>query len=320
MTTIQLQSCDLPQTTGPLAELWQASLGASWPITTEAFLSTILESGYQEGDCVVALLDDRIVGAIVTNMQRGDVGKRGSIMCLFVAPAQQRQGIGSALLHEAIARLKRRGAKTIYLGGGREAYFWGGVPTNLSDAVAFFQAQGWKLRSEEDSIDVDLAMNLQGYTTPAWIWERARNAKITVTLAKPEERDEVLEFERQHFLTWANAVENAFTLRRSVVVARTSAGEIAGTCLAYLPGHGYSCTWSKLLGPETGCLGEVGVAKRFRGQGIGMAISARATEAFVENDSKMGYVRWLGLISWYGKLGYTIWRSYHTEERPIEEF
>jgi GNAT superfamily N-acetyltransferase len=319
MKNIQLQTWNPAQTIGPLLKLWQAALDTTWPITSEGLLSTILESGYQEGNCVVAIRDKRIVGVVIINQQKGNQARRGFIMCLLVAPEQQRQGIGTLLLREAIERLKQRGAKTIYLGGGPDAYFWGGVPTNLPDAVAFFQAYGWRLENTEERIDVDLTMDLQGYATPNWVWERVSNANISIAIAQPQEHDEILRFERQYFPNWGNAVENAFTSGRSVVVARTSQGEIAGTCIAYLPGRGYDCLWSELLGSKTGCLGEVGVAGRFRGQGVGMALSAKATEVFVESGNTTGYVRWLSLISWYGKLGYTTWRSYHTEQRPIEE-
>ncbi|HET8913209.1 MAG TPA: GNAT family N-acetyltransferase [Ktedonobacteraceae bacterium] len=319
MKNIQLQTWNPTQSIDPLLELWQAALGTIWPITAEGLLSTILESGYQEGDCVVAIRDERIAGVVVINQQKGDQTKRGFIMCLLVRPDQQRQGIGTLLLREAIERLKQREAKTIYLGGGPDAYFWGGVPTNLPQAVAFFQAHGWRLENKQDTIDVDLTMDLQGYTTPNWVWERVRNASVSIELARPQERDEILRFERQHFPGWGNAVENAFRLGRLVVVARTPQGEVAGTCIAYLPGLGYNCLWSELLGSKTGCLGEVGVARRFRGQGVGMALSAKATETFIESGNKTGYVRWLSLISWYGKLGYTTWRSYYTEQRSIEE-
>jgi hypothetical protein len=47
-----------------------------------------------------------------------------------------------------------------------------------------------------------------------------------------------------------------------------------------------------------------------RGQGIGLALAARVTEALYERGLTNSYIGWTWLIDWYGRLGYQVWQEY----------
>lgn len=64
------------------------------------------------------------------------------------------------------------------------------------------------------------------------------------------------------------------------------------------------------LGKSVGAIGCVGVAANMQGQGIGIALVARATELLIERGVEICSIDWVVLTDFYAKLGYTVWRGY----------
>jgi beta-N-acetylhexosaminidase len=282
--------------------LWGATLGDSWPITRQAFHATTAgASAYKSDDHEIAERGGEIVGFAAT--QRSPMRSLGEIMLLLVHPAHQRQGIGRQLLARAVQRLQAQGVERLQLGGGGSVYFWPGVPHNLTNALAFFAKTGWSFVGES----VDMALPLHHYQTPAFVMQRVREAGLTIDHPQPSEVEAVLAFERQHFPFWAYYFEQP--LRRGalgeVLVAKAGDGAILGSLLVWREEK-----WEQLLAGPVGALGSVGVCEAARGKGAGLALVARATEIFQEQGCASGWLGWTGLRDWYGKLGYTVWRSY----------
>ena len=214
------------------------------------------------------------------------------------------------MLHEhAISSLKQRGVTQIQIGRGPH-YFWQGVPANLPDAWAFFQACGW----QEVERSFDLIQELADYATPPEVYERL-NPTITISQAIPDDTAGILSFEEQHFPQWLRFFQLVLDHQAyaDVVVAREVNQGIAGTALVIdprSPGWNDDIRWLSLLGESTGSIGTLGVAELLREQGIGLALAARATEIAGERGLKRSYLGWTWLVDWYGKLGYRVWREY----------
>ena len=290
--------------------LWQQSLGQHWPISYEIFHSvTVGNLAYHQGDHFVAVYGEEIVGWGATQISMAESSLEGSIIALLVSPAYQQRGVGRMLHNHAISSLKQRGATQIQIGRGFH-YFWQGVPANLPEAWAFFQACGW----QEVERSFDLVQELADYATPPDIFERL-SPTITISQAMPADTPAILSFEEQHFPEWSQFFQ--FVLDRQaytdVVVARELNQGIAGTVLVidpHSPGWNDDIRWLSLLGESTGSIGTLGVAESYREQGIGLALAAHATEIMRERGLKKSYLGWTWLVDWYGKIGYQVWREY----------
>lgn len=278
--------------------LWQATLGASWPLSRQAFHETTVETrAYKAGDHEVAESAGMVVGFMAT--QKSPMRSLREIMLLLVRPAYQRKGIGQELLGRAVERFKRQGVSALQLGGGGSAYFWPGVPENLAGALAFFEKAGWSFAEER----IDMALSLRDYQTPTYVYQRAQESRVTFAHPNAEEIEAVVAFERKHFPSWAFYFEQP--LRRGELVAKDAEGAILGSSLVMRDNK-----WEKLLPGPIGSVCAVGVAEAARGKGVGLALVARGNELLQEQGCESVWLGWTHLRDWYGKLGYTVWRSY----------
>lgn len=293
----------------PALALWEACLGARWPVPGAVFRALIAE-----GTAFVAEDGGEVGGFVSTQCK----DRRGSILVVLVAPSRRRQGWGRSLLAAAEAELRRQGAAAIQLGGGAHSYFWPGVPADLDEAWAFFQACGWA--GHETS--VDLVGDLQACTTPPWVWERARAAGVTVRRALPSDLDAALRFERQHFPGWAAGYEAMVRLGEGgdMVVAVDGGGAVVGTSGILSPRSAAwraRFPWPRLLGERTGGVGALGVAEAWRGRGVGLALAAFVTERLKDEGLAHSYVGWTWLVQWYGHLGYRLWQEYRMSRKGL---
>lgn len=290
--------------------LWQQALSHLWPLSYGTFHSvTVGNPAYRHGDHFVVVSGEEIVGWIATQVSQREPSSEGSIIALLVSPAYQRRGVGRMLHEHAVSSLKQRGGAQIQIGRGFH-YFWQGVPANLPDAWAFFQACGW----QEVERSFDLIQELADYATPLEVYERL-NPTITISQAMPGDTPDILSFEEQHFPQWSRFFQHVLDhqVYADVVVAREVNQGIAGTALVidpHSPGWNDDIRWLFLLGESTGSIGTLGVAEPLREQGIGLALAARTTEIVRERGLKKSYLGWTWLVDWYGKLGYRVWREY----------
>lgn len=290
--------------------LWQHTLSHLWPLPYDIFHAvTVGNPAYQEGDHFVAMAGSEIVGWIATQVRQGMPSPEGHLMLLLVAPAYQRQGVGSMLHAHALTSLKQRGTAQIQLGGGFY-YLWQGVPINLPGAWPFFEAHGWK----EVERSFDLVREMAGYITPSSIYERLRPT-ITIAQATATDVDAILAFEEQHFPQWLQHYQRVLHHHgyADVVVAKESHQGIVGTSFVkdlHAAWWQYEIRWLSLLGENTGGVGPLGVAPTMREQGIGLALAARVTELVHERGFKRSYIDWTWLVDWYGRLGYQVWQEY----------
>jgi len=314
MAAITIRPYEDPRDEAGIYNLWRATLGDRWLVSRRTFRHITVGSGaYQPGDHLVAQAGDPIVGFVgtQTRLLPSDSAPRAELMAIMVAPAQQRQGVGKALLEAALDALKRKGVTEVQLGGGGISYFWAGVPADLPGAWSFFQACGWP----KVETSFDLVRELGDYTTPPGIYERVRKPQITLETAKPADIPEVLAFEAQHFPRWLHAFERvaAHDEGGDVVLARDAQRDIVGTTLV-MAARSRSWrdrfVWSELLGPNLGGVGPLGVMEAMRGRGIGLALAARVTELLKERGVETSYIGWTWLVDWYARLGYRVWQEH----------
>ena len=192
-------------------------------------------------------------------------------------------------------------------GSGGSAYIWPGVPLDLPGAVAFFTVRGW--RHSGDTLD--LVADLAGYRPPAAAAERAAGAGVSLALGGGDELAEVVAFEAATFPQWVRWFSAG---QGETLIARDSAGRIAGTLL--LDGPGADTVFAPMLGPAAGTIGCVGVTPPLHGRGIGTALVTRASQLLSQAGTRACHIGWASSETFYRRAGYQPWRRYAMFHSP----
>lgn len=285
--------------------LWQAALGDTWPLTPD-YLREMLtgHARYQEGDHLVAEQDGQLIGFVATEIDAS--GKDGKIPLLMVRPENQRHGIGKQIHDAAMTQLRQRGVEIFNLGHGP---FWPGVPIDPPTATDFFKACGWQFPDP----NYDLVNDLTHYQTPAGVLERVNSKGIVMRRAAPNEIAAILEFEQRNFPFWMEPFQITANTHPANILAAWDGTAVVGTLLleaGNVKTLNWSALWHKLLGENMGTIGAVGVEEPRQGQGIGLALVAKASEILRDQGVGNCHIGWTDLVDFYGKLGYTVWRTY----------
>lgn len=288
--------------------LWQTAIGQAWPIDLQRFqqVLTTPRAGH-----FVARAQGQVVGFVATSQGSSWGQQVGYIQTLLVAPTWQKQGLGSALLEQALTHLRAEQVDTVRL-GGHYPRFWCGVPANLPALQGFFQARGW----EASETVYDLSQDISQYTTPPAIYQRMEKEQVTLYPATSADIEEVLAFETREFPNWLPHYERLAGLGdyQDILLARDQrTGQGVGTLLMSTPRSHVSRTdvvWRVLLGNDAGSMGAVGVAGAEQGRGIGIALVARASDILRERGIRNCYIDWVAITDFYAKLGYQKWRAF----------
>jgi GNAT superfamily N-acetyltransferase len=272
--------------------LWAAAMPSWWPVLP-AGIAVI-------GGGLVAVAEGGPVGL-------AGVDLAGSVPLILVHPGWQGRGIGTGLLAAAVDLVRAGGAREVTAGSGGSAYIWPGVPVDLPAAFAFFTARGWW--HSDDTLD--LVADLAAYRAPAAAAARAASAGVSLALAGGGERAEVVAFEAAAFPQWVRWFAAG---QQDVLIARDSAGNIAGALL--LDGPGVGTVFAPMLGPAAGTIGCVGVAPPLRGRGIGTALVTRASQILSQAGTRACHIGWAASEDFYRRAGYQPWRRYAMFHNP----
>jgi GNAT superfamily N-acetyltransferase len=300
--------------------LYQDAFAESWPLTLPLFEGvTSAHVHYRPGDHFVAELDGRIAGFAATQMERGLplAGVDGGIAVIFVAESVRRQGIGKALHAVALDHLQACNCGHAILGGGGLFRLWPGVPETQRETLGFFQKQGWP----DFERCFDMVRSLADYEMPDSIRKRMQEQRIEIRPAREAEVQAVLEFEMGEFANWYD--EFYFKVELGAledILVAVEDGKILGTLSLFTPRTPYLAVqrvWQTLLGANVGGLGAVGVAEAQRGRDIGIALVAYASEILKSRGVGNSVIDWTNLDSFYGRVGYQIWREYWVSFRGL---
>jgi predicted N-acetyltransferase YhbS len=275
-----------------VADLWAAAMPEKWPWLPAVGL---IPGGH------VALSDQDVVGFVGVDV--GEAGRAG-VPLVLVAPEYQRRGVGTALVVRAVLGLSHARVHKIGAGSGGLNYLWPGIPRELTQAVAFFDALGWEAGADT----LDLVQDLRYYKPEAGVFDRPLG---TITVGAPSDLDEVLAFQEAVFPDWVRF----YRTPGDFLVARDEAGEVVGALR--FAGPGADIPVAPLLGPQVGTIGSVGVAPWANGHGIGSAMVARAAELLRDAGVRMCHIGWTGRENFYSRLGFQPWQRYRMVSWPV---
>lgn len=295
-------------------ELYQTCFQALWPLAPDVFHLLISQhADYHLGDHFVAEKDGRIVGFVATQLTRtaNNLSTKGGIALLMVHPHLRRQGLGRQLHAMALHHLNQVGANELSVCHGNGHRLWQGVPCNLSNATAFFQACGWQIREKS----ADLIGDLQHLKTPIEMIESRQQQDIRVRLATPDDAPAILDFEAREFPHWQSAFQRKVDQKQfaDIVIVQNAEGQIVGSLTLTdwrSPEAKRALLWPAIIGEKLGAIGVVGVAESEQGQGIGSAMVAKGAEIMKARGVEQIHIFWTGRVSFYERLGYTLWQEF----------
>ena len=173
-----------------VVRIWNRALIRN-PLTVDRFVSLVLgDADYWPGDdsgFFVATRGDAVVGflrAIIRRVPNDRLGlepEDGWIPYLAVDPAQQRTGLGSALLRAAQAYFDRHGRRRVWVCGTTTSAPGSIVPgvdvDTQAPALALFEKHGFAIAQQAFSmsrevVDVDVA------AFERWAWETGPDVRI----------------------------------------------------------------------------------------------------------------------------------------------
>ncbi|WP_316244937.1 GNAT family N-acetyltransferase [Oceanobacillus jeddahense] len=304
-----------------LVQLWNQEIGCEFPMRKELFQQNSFkdENICKQASAIAVDDKERVIGFVIAKRYREnlDVGisnEIGWIQVLLVKQDQRNQGVGSTLLANAESQLQNDGVKQILLGRDPWHYF-PGIPVELEETKAWFEHKGYKNTGTEHDM-------IRKYSINDKI-EPPNIEGIECSVLELEDKKLFLDFLHRCFPgRWEyeaiHYFQNGGTGREFVILKKGQ--KIIGFCRmndAKSNLIAQNVYWAPLFKEELGGIGPLGVDEKERGQGYGLAV----VEAGIYYLRKRGVSRividWTGLVAFYNKLGYNVWKTYSAYNKDI---
>lgn len=301
--------------------LWNRELGKAFPMRKELLRQNSFEAVNVCWDSSLAVLDDagHVIGFIIAKRYQDqlDMGmpeRTGWIQGLVVDSRFQNQGIGTRLLEHAESQLKDKGMEIVLLGRDPKHYF-PGVPHVCERAASWFASRGY----EKQGMDHDLIHTYDNAETTPYL----SNNRVSFDVLDENEKNELMQF-LHHFFPgrWeyeaAKYFQDGGDGREFIVLKKNE--RIIGFCRindAESPIIAQNVYWAPLFQEALGGIGPLGVDSAERGQGYGLAIVKAGIAILQERGMKHIVIDWTGLVEFYQKLGYDVWKSYDAYKKKF---
>ncbi|OCA85989.1 acetyltransferase [Bacillus sp. FJAT-27225] len=304
-----------------LVELWNRELGTDFPMRKQLFEQNSFrdDNVFFEASRIALDENNNVIGFLVAKrwQEKLEVGMNpnmGWIQVLLVDHRFRNQSIGTNLLKHAEKIFMDNNINSIVLGRDPWHYF-PGIPQQYDDVSSWFEKQGYnKLGSDYDV----LCKYNSGSDTAFPKFEGVEFSVLDI-----KDKDPFLQFLNRCFPgRWEyeaiHYFEKGGTGREFVVLKKEN--KIIGFCRmndSNSPIIAQNVYWAPLFNEELGGIGPLGIDSNERKNGYGLAI-VQAGIVYLRNRNVNSIViDWTGLIDFYGKLGYEVWKSYNSYKKNI---
>lgn len=305
--------------------LWNRCLGERFPMRAQLLRQNLWDEPNFDPEGSRAHYDgDRLIALSAVKRHQVDIGvlspdQRGWISVLLVDPDYQGRGIGSALLRDAIAHLRRYSAERIGLGAD-PSHFFPGIPLENQQALDWFARRG----ARPGGLVCDLASHaIASYQHPPAA-EQAYRAAPGIAYRPATEGDlpGLQAFMQAEFPDrWAWEIER-YVERGGLpgdVMLALSGDQVVGFARIHTPESGQlgpASYWAPRFPGRHGGVGPIGVAASQRGQGVGLGLLSAAIAELRERGVESGVIDWTTLVGFYGKVGFRPWTWYVQASLP----
>jgi mycothiol synthase len=297
-----------------LVALWNRSLVRD-PITTALFRrQTLLNPDFRPGGCLVAARDGTPVGFVLATAPRdgglhaGTAGI-GRSVGLGVVPRARRNGIGTALLDEAIRFLVASGCERATVAA--HEYYAAGVDRDAyADGLAFLTKRRFRPGGEA----IAMGRELYDLTWPQEVRAseaRLRGGGVEVRYFSPADTYALAEYFRAEFPSWIELFKRELDAGHepdemviAVDTGAPSGGRVVGYCQHLDGDH----------------VGPFGVAAAYRNRGIGSVMLYRLLDRMREKGCRFAWFGETGRArSYYERAGFRVTRVYAVLARDLTE-
>ncbi|HLQ71199.1 MAG TPA: GNAT family N-acetyltransferase [Bacillota bacterium] len=310
-----------------LVALWNRELEKDFPMRPALFEQNSFDD---DNICIESSLiavneRDEVVGFVVAKRWQELLGvemnrEMGWIQVLLVDDNYRNRGIGSHLLSHAENTLKSKGIKKVSLGRDPKHYF-PGIPSDYENVAQWFIKKGYQKQGH--GTDYDLICKYDQ--------DDKKSAKIPsiegvqFSIMEKNDKADLLAFLHRSFPgRWEYESTYYFTHEvdgREFVVLKKN-NKIIGFCRindAQSPIIAQNVYWAPLFDDELGGIGPLGIDANERKQGYGLAIVEAGIAFLRKRGIKRIVIDWTGLVDFYSKLGYEIWKSYDNYGKKLVE-
>ena len=298
--SLMLRDYDALHDAGPAYRLWEA--GGHYSLDPLVFVRYISgRESYHPGDAVVAERNGDLIGMGFVDLgRRSESTHQASVILVLVHPDERRQGVGTTILDGLEKRLFQHGITRVDAGG----WFWPGIPETPTGSVEFFANRGYQISEER----FDLVIPLTG----SIFSERSRRTLqvlgAEICLLSPADLSPMIEYQRREFPWWVDPLLEMLPYDMQDVVLVKRGGDVLGSAMAFTP-ESQTIVAGLQRQRESewilGALGAVGVAKDWRGKGLGMALCEAAADHVRNAGATHLYVEEVEnhIVPFYQKMG-----------------
>ena len=328
-----------PQHLAWAVELWNDATANELPLSQRFLQFNLTEDVGMVRGGRIALAAGRPAGFVLCSAHPGaqDAMRAGVswLDAIAVAPAYQRRGIGSALLHWAENWLAAQGEhppaaagksetdacdgpnhpRRILVGGGLRPY----TPGVLADspAVAFFLSNGYGFG--DDAYEWDVARSLSDYVPPP-----LREVSAAARPAQPGQEEQLLAFLATEFAgRWHWMAERflAESGRISDYMLLWTEEGVQGACRLTFEDSRWPIDRFYPFGlPRPwGQLGSIGVSAHLRGQGLGLKLLDAGLRRLHNSGINGCVIDWTTLLDFYAICGFRPYRKWAQLRRTLDD-
>ncbi len=212
--------------------------------------------------------------------------KIGYIKLFCVNPGFRRKGIASLLYENIETQMKKRGIKKIRVYESYPNYFMPGVDPFYTEAICFFERNGFKKFSDTSNLTADL------FETDFDTHEDEKKLEpenIFCRRAETKDKVKINEWIKKNFNAWLGEVSESFNNNPVSLFIAEKNGEIGAFSAFEVNNKG------------TGWFGPMGTDDSLRGKGIGGILFKKCLADMKDIGYSKAIIPWVGPIPFYMK-------------------
>lgn len=317
--------------TDDILKLWNDDIGFIYPIDLEMYNQKINDCKYIDfGSSFVAILDEKIVGFILTKIYDNNeiitkYYNTAWISLFFVKRNHRRIGIGNNLLDKCEEELKKKGIISVVVGSDIDNFF-PGIPNdfdNLTDI--FFKKRGFSVSYYTHDLVHEIIEKDKTYADlyPSYYIENGVKKNVEIRYATLTDEKGLLDFLRNCFYgRWYYEGLEYYQdkeIKREYLIAIVD-NKVVGFLRVnnqLIKKISYNITWAKRFKKLSG-FGPLGVDINYRHHGIAKMLLAYAISDCYKNGYSHLMIDWTGLVTYYQKFGFEIWKCYQYAKKDLQ--
>lgn len=316
-----------------ILDLWNSEVGFIFPISEKMFKQKIEKCKYFKKELsYLAIYNRKVIGFILNKVYDNNpiISKyinKGWISLFYVGQNYRKLGIGTNLLTISESKFKDFGVDQISLGSDIHNFF-PGIPNdfdNLTDK--YFRNRGYNVsyythdlvkKLKYEDIEKYQSFNNNKYFDE----EKQEDVDVELRYATIQDKSELLDFFNRCFYgRWYDECIEYFNNQQIVkeyllaIVDKKIVGFLRVNN-QLIDEISYNINWASRFEKLVG-IGPLGVDPSYRGHGIAKMLLYYSISDSAKNGFTEAMIDWTGLVTYYQKFGYEVWKCYQYTNKTI---